>query len=344
MPPRATKLALLPPLALLNAAHAAPILTQSQGFTWSTITHAGNRAPLPSEMYFEPWFDRGAVNHEYNITTTEVTASQWLEFARAYAPYIGADATSPEFTGGMINYSSQTPQGVPVFSLNPQFNNVPISVGWRYAARFCNWLHNGKPLTRDAFENGAYDASTFAIIAPGGILGDQREHHPWAEYWLPTIDEWVKATYYDPDRYGPGQEGYWWQPGSQSEPLTIGAPGTPGAQTSAGLLENFWPIDVGAYPDVLSPWGLLDTSGGASEWFEAAWTNHLGELEGRYYKRSEAGSPIPDYYDALEINLGTRVPNTLNGFRIASIPTPSALTLLPLFAASNARRRRNQRA
>jgi len=342
--------ALLPVTALAlvllsTVSHAAPILTSgADGYTWSTITHAGNRAPNASEHWLTPFFDAGAVSYEYRIATTEVTSGQWLEFVRAYAPYVGAEYFNPAFNGGAI-FVGFNGQGTPQYSLPAAASNIPTSVGWRYAARFCNWMHNGKALTQAAFENGAYDTSTFTRN-PDGTFNDQLAHNSDARYWIPTMDEWIKAAHYDPNRYGEGQDGYWRYPNSSNEPLTPGAPGEPGAQTSAGWNppSGVPSPDAGAYPDANAPWGLLDTSGGVSEWFESP-NLMLGEhVTARYYKRSEAGLPDADFYDMMDV-LSDAQPvgfGGIAGLRLASpVPAPSTLALTTLLlAASTPRRRR----
>lgn len=343
--------ALLPVTALAlvqlsTVSHAAPILTQSNGFTWSTVTHAGNRAPNASEHWWDPSFSAGAVNYEYRIATTEVTSGQWLEFVRAYAPYVGADYFNPAFSGGAL-FVGFDGQGTPQYFLPATAVNIPCSVGWRYAARFCNWMHNGKATTQAAFENGTYDASTFTRN-PDGTFNDQIAHNEDARYWLPTMDEWIKAAHYDPNRYGEGQDGYWLYPNGSNEPLTPGAPGEAGAQTSAGWHppSGVPSPDVGAYPGADAPWGLLDTSGGVSEWFETP-NLMLGEhVTGRYYKRSFAGLPNADFYDMIDVTFDT-IPIGFGGtagVRLASpVPAPGAVVLLSLSAcrcASGGRIRR----
>lgn len=329
-------------LALVAAsAHAAPILTQgADGYTWSTITHAGNRAPNASEHWWDPSFSAGSVNYEYRMATTEVTGSQWYDFVQAYAPYIGANFFDSGFSGP-ATFVGFDGQGVPRYVLNPMLRNQGINVSWRYAARFCNWLHNDRSLTQPAFENGAYDTSTFTRN-PDGSYNDQLTRHADARFWIPTMDEWVKAAHFDPNRYGEGQEGYWLYPAGQDEPLTPGPPGAPGAQTSAGLdIAKFGIPDIGDYPDVQSPWGLLDTSGGSSEWWETANLYPNGLVRHRRYKFSEAGGPIPDFYDMMDVHSSTAPIVGLAGVRLAApVPAPSAAFLAPLALLTYTTRRR----
>src|SRR5690606_36322403 len=147
-------------------------------------------------------------------------------------------------------------------------------MGWRYIARYCNWLHNGMPTGPDAeqwaFETGAYDTSTFTRN-PDGSFNDQRERSPGARFFIPSWDEWVKAVYWDPER-NEGEGGWRMYPYGDTVPV----PGDPdeGGQTNASL-NDVGTFDVGSYPDWTTPWGLLDASGGATEWLEFASDNGL---------------------------------------------------------------------
>jgi formylglycine-generating enzyme required for sulfatase activity len=107
-------------------------------------------------------------------------------------------------------------------------------------------------------------------------VNGQNTHTAGAPYWLSSLDEWIKATHYDPNKYGPGQGGYWLYPvGRDAPPPVGGLPGTPGAETGAGDYHTdpnnpFREYPVGSYPLGATPWGLLDASGGLMEWTEGA--------------------------------------------------------------------------
>lgn len=321
-------------------ARPTPIYSAEYGQRYATITHAGNRDANEKEAPFFQFVQGrtfGAVDHEYRVATTEVTAGQWLEFVRAYAPYVNAtDRLRAEFMGGYTFFAGLGPGGVPMYSMDPQYTDKPGVMGWRYAARYTNWLHNSKGANREAFEQGAYDTSTFTN-GPGTLVNDQALPSPGARFWIPSIDEVTKATFYDPNRYGVGQEGYWFRTNGQDEPLVPGAPGTPGAQTSAGWMGL--PVDVGSYPGVFTPWGLLDTSGGLTEWTGS----YVGIVQrNRYARGSSQGETGWATMDRIDI-LGQSSPyTTLHGLRLAAVvPSPSgAITILAPFVALGAPRRR----
>ena len=69
----------------------------------------------------------------------------------------------------------------------------PIThIAWNDALRYCNWRHHGEPTgpqNQSTTEDGAYKMSE---VSHGAIR--QKD----AKFFLPTIDEWHKAAYYDP--------------------------------------------------------------------------------------------------------------------------------------------------
>lgn len=336
-----------------SAAHAGahPRPTDDFGHDFVTIGAPGNRAALPEERYYNQRFEKlGKVNYRYRISKTEVRTEQWFEFVNAYWSYWEADGGArgdSRFIGSWIDYQNGNPNANPNYEMGG--GNAPVlavTVSWEVAARYCNWLHNGKVNEEWAFESGAYDTSTF-VPDPEGGYDHQPERSPGARFWIPSVDEWVKAAHYDPDRYGEDQEGYWLQKGGQQTPLTPGLPEN-GGQTSAG---NFLPgsqeeyLPVGSYPNTPSPWGVLDTSGGAMEWTETVEffaDDHDANNGVRYVLGSAAGNSlyanvdrIDHYFNANYVGLAR------NGIRLASaVPAPGAAAPLIAMTMLMVRRRR----
>jgi hypothetical protein len=238
----------------------------SYGIDFVTIGAPGNRHTIPSEVPEAPWVQRGAVSYEYRLSRTEITIGQFAEFVTAYQAvrpelYLSIDASDV----GQNTYLRVGPSGA---DYNPAHAQYPNQPSWRMAARFCNWLHNGKVNELWAFESGAYDTSTFGLAPDGFNFTDQFTRSPGARFWIPSINEWVKGTFYDPNRYGAGQGGYWPYTNSSEHVPISGLPGQ-GGETNAGI--NVPPggiMNVGSYPSFQSPWGLLDTSGGTAEFTE----------------------------------------------------------------------------
>ncbi len=318
-------------LANITAAQAPP----DYGYEFVTITHPGNRGTIPSEQRLRPEAPPvGQVDHEYRISRTEVAHSQWEEFANAYLQAFPAAPATPELLGfGMTVDSNRV-----VHTANPMNLQSPTQMSWRMAARYCNWLTNDKSPEPSAFESGAYDASTFTQNSDG-TFNDQIAHSPGALFWIPTVDEWTKAAYYDPDRYGPGLEGYWTSPNGTNEPLITGLPQN-GGQTNAGtdFPQLSYSLAVGSYVDVQSPWGLFDVSGGVSEWTE---TSLSEDPRNRWVLGSHVRQSLPFWADAPDALTVLVLPTTnpSPGLRLASaIPAPGTIIIALLTCLLSPRR------
>jgi Sulfatase-modifying factor enzyme 1 len=305
------------------------------GFEWATITKPGNRnanaaeAPGFHPPISNPAVTVGRVDYVYRMATTEVTVGNWLEFVKAYYPFHPNQLNGRiqgAFTGGWIFARNRNLNKPPEFYLEPGSDNYATDMSWRYAARYANWLHNGKVNEKWAFENGAYDTSTFTDN-PDGTFNDQIKHSPDAKFWIPTMNEWIKANHYDPDRYGPGEEGYWTYNSSSNVELIGGPPGSPGAQTDAGRWgDPFTWFPVGSYPDVQSPWGLLGGSGTVLELTETLGDTSNGPRDRVILGSARRTSLVWDRIDTARFG---HPGNRQGGLRIASVvPSPAAFALL----------------
>ena len=139
----------------------------------------------------------GAVGYAYSIGQHEVTVAEFAAFLNAVG------ATNGPY---VVNPSSITRSGTSgSFTYSPTANmsSKPFaSSTWFTAARYCNWLHNGKP-------SGAQDASTTesgAYTLSGAMGGSAPARNADAKYHIPTEAEWYKAAYY---KSGGTNAGYW---------------------------------------------------------------------------------------------------------------------------------------
>lgn len=283
--------------------------TTEHGIDFVTIADPGNRDTVPEELEIFTDLEIGGVDYEFRIAVNEITVGQWLEFVTAYLPYLDeSKGAATDFTGQAISIFFGFPKILPGHS-----PDEPANMSFEYAARYVNWLHNDKAPEQWAFETGVYDTSTFTQNEDGS-RNHQLTHDRGARFWIPTLDELTKATFWDPEK-NEGEGGYWLYTLSQDEPPTAGLPGSPGAQTNAG---NDLPLtDVGSYPNARSPWGLLDTSGGWREHTETA-SNTI--TRSRWIRGSFAGSSS----DILELvdfqNTAAPEQSAQIGLRVAALP------------------------
>jgi len=320
------------------------------GFSFATVGAVNNPAFTDTIYPFgSPVVGRGSVSYEYRISKSEISTAQWVEFLNTFAsaakPHPFWNVDGPVFWGAQ----QDTPIPFRHYALVPWYPNagqLPVGgITWHMAALYCNWLNNGKSSDPNSLITGAYDTRTWGYTGgPRNPFTDDPHHLSTATFWIPTLDESLKAMHYDKDRYGPGQGGWWRSMNKSDAPGTSGLPGV--GTTSAGVTDPSdpffaWHIPLGSYPQSQSPWGLLDTSGGTEEWTEE--TVGVPDLFARLTIGSFAGNTGFRLSDDIE-SLGGGGPDnafSTTGFRIASIvPAPATSVVLVGVAFLSRRRRR----
>ncbi len=318
-----------------------------EGFAFSLIDSPGNATFSSTNR--PPWYPvqgRGSVGYSYGLARTEVTTEQWIGFANTFSTQGGSftNFAQPIRWGAQRDPTYTGPgQRWRLDPSNPNAAAVPVwGINWRESAMLCNWLHNGRSSDPASLTHGAYETSTFGFPDNDFFNGftDQIIRSPGAQFWIPSLDEWIKGAFYDP-----AQQRWWASHYGSDTPPVSGLPGTPGTQTTSGLpygsSSTDYYIPLNAY-ETQSPYGLLSTSGGPHEWFEDA----VGP---------SAATGLPTYR-LFYGNGGTSLDNDLiyfagftgdlptggasNSFRVATVPEPGAMfVLMPLASAWFIRRR-----
>ena len=261
--------------------------------------------------------DCGTVEYEYQIGKYEITNAQWREFLSIKAaigdPYELYNTEMAGTYGGIGRSGDGTEENPWVYYAkdhNSYWDNRPVNcVSFWDAARFCNWLHNGRG--DGDTESGGYihvgDNVTFARL-------------PDATYFIPTVDEWYKAAYHKND----GVTGNYWEypTGSDKRPdaelLTID-PGNNGNFYENGYTVGppYFMSEIGVFESSESPYETFDQGGNVFEWTEDLYTSNRTMRGGSWRSSAlRARSFVPDWRD----------PSTEQddiGFRIASIVIPS---------------------
>ncbi len=321
------------------------------GFDMVTVGSPGNRSWNASERLFPNGTslnhtnDRGSVDYSYRIMRTEVVQTHYVDFVQAFRPFWLSMANIPgHVESGSPVDTAFTGIGISIFGgfdVDPNYNNSAMTVSWRSAARYANWLHNGAPtdpveLSWDTFHTGAYTFTDESFTHTG--RGTPITRNADARFWLPGLDEYLKAGFYDPDRYGEGVEGYWPYPNQSDSKPWFGPPGEGdwGYEDGAPVWER---LAAGRFPDTASHWGLLDIVGTDSEWVETP--NGLlvvdGDVSviGRVVVGDNSWAGLVDAW-----SLAGEAQST-NAFRLATfVPMPGVAGLFVLSGAFAARRER----
>lgn len=262
----------------------------------------------------------GRVDNTYLIGKYEITNAQWREFLNAKArirdPYGLYNTYMPGIERNGLG-TLDNPYNYTAKNSDNNWDNRPVSlISFWDAARFCNWLHNGQG--NSDTESGAYinigDQFTFA-------------RQPDAKYFIPTGHEWYKAAYYDPNKSG--GTGYW---SYATKSNTMPNNGNPEGDTgnTANFNDGNYTIDspyyttpVGYFIQSEGPYGTYDQEGNVMEWIEWGYF-----MDSRMVMGGDWGSNLADWHIPGIITFQTIGESANLGFRIASVPEPSSITLL----------------
>ncbi len=245
-----------------------------------------------------------------------------------------------EISEDMIN-KANTLGGLGITHDNRGTNKPATSVSWFEAATFVNWLNTSTGHTPAYKFNG----STFELWQSGdaGYNPNNLFRNSEAFYFLPSMDEWYKAAYYDPN----AGVYYNYPTGSDSVPDGIGFVGD---TTFDAVFDdggsNPQPNDI-TDVGVLSPYGTAGQGGNVFE-LEETEVDLVNDSSSsvRGIRGGSWNSGPPALLSSVRLTIDPSSENSIVGFRVASVPEPSSLALASmavfslLFVRGRVRRRR----
>jgi formylglycine-generating enzyme required for sulfatase activity len=289
---------------LTGIASADTFGTGANEFTIDFVTISGDTNPTSGY---------GIVTGDYRMGRLEITNDQWNKF--------------------QANYGAVTGNPSDAYDESPYYytgTNVPTNeVSWYEAAQFVNYLNTSSGHAATYKFTGTQGTSDYTMTAWDLLDNGYDSSNPFrnsdAKYFLPTEDEWVKATYWN----GTSLQTYATKPG---ESLTQGdgTSGTGWNYHDGGFATNpSGPWDVGSGSEELN--GTFDMMGNVWEWMESPY------LSGNYSSGSSRGVRGSSY-GTNDSGLSSSFRGSGNpsneydiiGFRVASVPEPCSLVLLGL--------------
>lgn len=330
LPTTCIRLAVLAGIALSTPAFAVVTID------YVPVGNAGNAAdPATGGLY-------GAVAYAYQIGKYEVTNGQYTAFLNAVDP-TGANANGiynidmGRTARGGITFTSGAANGAK-YTVRSSMGDKPVNfVSWYDAARFANWLHNGQ---------GAGDTETgaYTLTLNTGLI----TKNLGANVWLPSEDEWYKAAYFDPTTGAGGGDNYWAHATQSDTAPTVGAANTttgdispPGENVANYANGAVWNSVAGNVTTVGSAaannfYGTDDQAGNVLEWTDAVIGSSRGLRGGSWLDNNSSALAA-----SSRISRTPTLENNTVGFRVASVPEPSAylLTVLSVSALLTRRRR-----
>lgn len=212
-------------------------------------------------------------------------------------------------------------------------NKPASSTSWNEAARFVNWLNTSSgstPAYKFAIQPGevGYNANAnieLWTIGDAGFDSSNLYRNSLAKYFLPSIDEWYKAAYYDPT----SSVYYNFPTGSDSAPTAVASGTTAGTAVYLGPVVGQADITLAGG---LSPYGTMAQGGNIYEWQES----DFDLLNGPIGSSSDRVLRGGDWFNAA-VFLSASSWNGFSpsfegdgfvGFRVASTAIPEPGTLL----------------
>lgn len=203
--------------------------------------------------------DNLILNSPFNISNYEVTNEQYAAFLNAIANIDSFKLYNPLMSS--IGIKKDSNSSSLIYSVDSGMGNYPITfVSWYDAARFANWLANGKPTgAQDSTttENGVYDLASPTMVR--NAINPNTGLPP--THWLLNESEWYTSAYLKSDF-----SDIWKYP-TQSDK----APDASGSDPTnfANFGNTFGgPTPVGFFDQSPGPFGTFDQGGNVREWTE----------------------------------------------------------------------------
>ncbi len=242
------------------------------------------------------------------VANHEITNNQYTELLNAAAKSDPNQLYNPNMANVGIQRSSTN--GVHFYTVDSELEHYPVTyVSWFDAARYANWLANGKPSgVQDSTttEDGVYNLSAGASIR--NAINPNTGLPP--TYWLLNESEWYTSAYLNADG-----SAIWTYP-TQSNTV----PDSSGANPSnfanfGGVFGQSTP--VGFFDQSPGPFGTFDQGGNVREWTETLDTSSGTPL------RIIRGGSWADSADAMRADESFIADPTLEddktGFRIGGV-------------------------
>lgn len=308
---------------------AAPIVISDSNYPEVIIGNPGNTA--------DPSTGFGRVDYQYRIGTYSVTIKQYTDFLNAVAAtdtygLYNENMTTDLNSAGITRAGSPGAYTYHVMDNGGSSAQRPITyVTWFNAARFANWLSNGKPLgsqNNRTTEDGAYPlhGATNGLAVAKNAINPNTAYPPM--YYIPLENEWYKAAFYSPSLNG--WMGGYYEYATQSNIAPGNAIGSQFNQANYFIangtgfavtqslyfaygVQNYL-TDVGAFSGSSSYYGTFDQNGNADQWNDLDGVASLFRgLRGGFY--FAGASPLKSTLFAKSV-----ATNAYNGggFRLAS--------------------------
>lgn len=289
----------------------------------ATIGNPGNAGYIVNGL--------GAVPYTFAISKYETTNQQYVDFLNSvgqsnpngiYSANMGSNTNGgiiQSGSPGSFTYSvkaGNNPMGVP-------YANVPVNfVSWFSAARFVNWLHNGKQSNPALLETGSYTLNN-------NTTGALPSRNPGATFVLPSLNEWVKAGFNNGGLTSTSYTLYATNNATKPVSNVTNTSLSNVANYGGATLNANGPLAVGSYTDSLSHYGLYEMMGNVAEMTDTANSGNSAQWTAMSGSFGTANASLATFNIASlpSTYVGSNAATAQIGFRVAAVPEPSTIVL-----------------
>ena len=218
-----------------------------------------------------------------------------------------------------ITAGSDNPLDITIDERGP--NKPATRVSWFEAAWFVNFLNEAKGFT-PAYKFDEQGAFQLWEAGDAGFNPDNQFRNRHARYFLPSVDEWYKAAFYDPltDQY------FDFPNGSDEPPMAV----VSGTDPNTAVYNQAGPADV-MQAGGESPFGTVAQAGNVWEWEETAFDRlNDSSTESHGVRGSSHVFTASGFTLSSSFRGPTQASSSIGdiGFRVASVPEPSSMLLI----------------
>ena len=194
-------------------------------------------------------------------------------------------------------------------------------VSWFEAAKFVNWLNTEQGFQAAYNFDDSGDFQLWSSADAWQLDGENLFRHKDAGFWLPSVDEWYKAAYFDPV-----SGSYFNYPTSDGSVPTPVSGGTVDKTAVYSQSTSTGPADI-TNAGGLSPFGVMGMGGNVFEWEET--TSNLLNNSISSTRGVRGGSWVSGSFNlssSSRISFDPAIESSKSvGFRVASLSSPAAV-------------------
>jgi len=322
-------------VAFAVASVASSVLgIQMDMVTIGNPSNAGIGVPQPQLSGQPVRPDTGAVADIFKIGRYETTNAEYVAFLNAVDPtgtnpnsIYNVQMTTDSVNGGIQFLPGNGSAGGWVAKSGFELKAVNY-VNWFSAARFVNWLAGGQRTGLDGLADmeGGFTGSAYTLPS-NQTTGAVVPRNPGATFFLPSLDEFYKAAYYN------NSDSTYWAYGTANNAMPTASTQVSDqtllnvANFGAGTALTTGVVAVDFYTNAQSAYGLFGAFGNVIELTDTPSPENSSLVMGAGGSWRMGLGNATNWNGSQIRYISGSTPNDSFGFRVAAVPEPSTMVL-----------------